>query len=278
MMRRPVDILVLSDLHLGTYGCQAKKLLGYLRSIDPQTVVLNGDIVDLWLFDETKWPSTHIQVLGIFMDYVRSHRPVYYLTGNHDDRFRSAVGFSYKNLHVRDELVLDVGDRRYWVQHGDRFDRSVSGAMRNMAVWGGRTYDRLVKANRDLNDWMDLFGWSRFNITKRIKDSTKKRVSKSDDLVQAGLDHACSIGCHGFICGHIHQPEDSMRPAGPDARPIHYLNSGDWVESCTSLEFRDGHWHLYRHPLETPILLTDFLVDRDLSDGIDVSFQSGRRD
>ena len=124
--RRKVDLVVLSDVHLGTYGCHAEALLGYLRSIDPRVLVLNGDIVDFWQLGRRPcWPQTHTDVLREILSLSRRGRKVYYLTGNHDDALRRHSGLSMGNLHLRDKLLLELDGRRVWIFHGDVFDLSL---------------------------------------------------------------------------------------------------------------------------------------------------------
>ena len=270
-MKRSIDILVLSDLHLGTFGAQAHKLLAYLDSIDPEMVVLNGDIVDIWLFDRDKFPKTHLKVLKYFINYVKEGKVVYYLPGNHDDDLRRFSGFVFENFHLKDEIVLNLKGKKTWFFHGDKFDKSVSGAMRGLAVMGGKAYDRLVKTNRDLNKWLDFLGMERTHFSRSLKSKTKKKVSEKVDFEQMSVDHAIENGYDVMVCGHVHKPGVWERKASKGKQKITYHNSGDWVESCTALEYNKGKWTLYTHPADEPAYYKTFLRDFKLSEEIDVS-------
>ncbi|MCB0768738.1 MAG: UDP-2,3-diacylglucosamine diphosphatase, partial [Flavobacteriales bacterium] len=126
-MKRPIDILVISDLHLGTYGCRAKELLAYLRSVKPAMVVLNGDIIDIWQFKKRYFPSSHMEVVKTILK-LASKVPVYYLTGNHDEALRRYSPARLGNLRLADKLVTVIDGRTYWFFHGDLFDATMKHA------------------------------------------------------------------------------------------------------------------------------------------------------
>jgi UDP-2,3-diacylglucosamine pyrophosphatase LpxH len=120
--KREVEVVVISDVHLGTYGCQAKALLRYLKSIRPKTLVLNGDIIDIWQFSKSYWPKAHMQVVKHILGLISKGVQVHYITGNHDEMLRRFTGFQMQNFSISNKLVMKLGNKQAWVFHGDVFD------------------------------------------------------------------------------------------------------------------------------------------------------------
>src|SRR6056297_3924575 len=121
-MKRELDIVILSDVHLGTYGCHAKELHNYLKSIQPKTLILNGDFIDIWQFRKRYFPKEHLQVIQRILKMSARGTKVYYITGNHDEALRRYSDFSSGNIHLRDKLELQLNGKSYWIFHGDIFD------------------------------------------------------------------------------------------------------------------------------------------------------------
>ena len=119
---RKIDLLVLSDVHFGTYGCQAKPLLKYLKSIDPKKIILNGDIIDIWQFNKRYWPKSHMRVVKYILTQIQRGKEFYYLIGNHDEMFRKFTGFQINNFKILNKKVLDLDRKKGWFFHGDVFD------------------------------------------------------------------------------------------------------------------------------------------------------------
>lgn len=242
--RRQVDLVVLSDVHLGTYGCHADALLDYLRGIDPRILVLNGDIIDFWqLRRRPCWPEAHTDILREILDLSRRGRKVYYLTGNHDDALRRYSGLSLGNLHLRDKLLLELDGRRVWIFHGDVFDLSLLHA-RWIARWGGVGYDLLIQINRWMNRGLVALGRRPYSLARRVKQGVKQAVKFVGDFEATATDLALEQGYDVVICGHIHVPQDRVERRG-DAE-VRYLNSGDWIENLTSVEYARGVWRLHQ--------------------------------
>lgn len=242
--KRNVDIVVISDVHLGTFGCHARELASYLKSVQPGRLILNGDIIDGWQFSKNYWPQSHSEVLRIIVDFMASGTPVYYLTGNHDEMLRKFSGFQLSNFHLVDKLILEENGEKFWFFHGDIFDLSV-----NYAKWiaklGGYSYDWLIILNRFINEILEKFGQEKVSISKKIKNSIKAAVKFSNDYERIAAEHAIEQGYDYVICGHIHQP--GIRTYETDNGKVTYLNSGDWIENLTALEYFDGKWSLYQH-------------------------------
>lgn len=115
MTKRPVEILILSDIHLGTYGCHAKELLNYLKSVKPEMIILNGDIIDIWQFSKKYFPESHMKVLRKIMKFVSSGTPVYYLTGNHDELLRKFADFEMGSLQLKNKLLMNIDGKQAWI-------------------------------------------------------------------------------------------------------------------------------------------------------------------
>jgi UDP-2,3-diacylglucosamine pyrophosphatase LpxH len=245
-MKRELDILVLSDIHLGTHGCRARDLIAYLRSVRPRMVILNGDIIDIWQFKKSYFPKSHMQVLKRLLK-LASKVPVYYITGNHDEALRRFSPAQLGNLQLVDKLVMEVDGERYWFFHGDIFDATMKHA-RWLAMLGGWGYDLLIRINTAVNWTLERMGRPRMSFSKRIKNSVKRAVSYISDFEETAARIAIHEGHDHVVCGHIHQP--TMRRISTPKGSVNYMNSGDWIENLTALEYADGRWRLYTH---TPV-------------------------
>lgn len=243
--KRKVDILVLSDVHLGTYGCHAKELLLYLKTIKPKTVVLNGDIIDIWQFSKRYWPKSHMKVVKQLMTWLSKGVKIYYITGNHDEMLRRFAGFKMGSLRIVNKLVLDLDEQnKAWFFHGDVFDVTMQHS-KWLAKLGAVGYDLLILINRIANFISErIFKRGKLSLSKKIKNGVKTAVKFINNFEQTAADIGISNGYQYVVCGHIHQPE--MRSIHNAHGSIEYLNSGDWIENLTALEYNDGNWRIYR--------------------------------
>lgn len=243
-MKREIDIVILSDVHLGTYGCHAKELLNYLKSIKVETLILNGDFIDMSQFRKRYFPKEHMQVIQRILKMAAKGTKVYYITGNHDDALRRYTDFSSGNIHLRDKLVLQLKGRTYWIFHGDIFDLFLS-----YSNWisrlGGKGYDWLVWLNRFVNKVRTTFGMSKMSLAKKVKSSMKEAVKFTKEFEDTAIRIAAEQDYDYVICGHIHRPQ--MRTTEIKGKRITYLNSGDWVENLTALEYKWGRWSIYEY-------------------------------
>lgn len=244
MRKRPVDIVVLSDLHLGTIGCHAVELVEYLTSIDPNKLILNGDIFDIWNFKKYYWPKTHMQVVKCFLSMMTNGTDIYYLTGNHDEVIRRISSLQLGPLFVKDKLVLDLDGEKCWIFHGDIFDITMK-QTKWVAKIGGKGYDLLILLNRMINYLLSKMGREKISLSGKIKDSVKKAVRFIDDFEVAAMDLAIQNSYDYVICGHIHQPK--IRGYENNEGSVIYMNSGDWIENLTALEYDGQEWLMYRH-------------------------------
>jgi len=242
--RRRVDTVIISDVHLGTYGCHAQELLRYLRSVAPRRLILNGDIIDGWQFSRSYFPTDHIRVVRELLKLMAKDVEVWYIAGNHDEFMRRFIGQDLANLHIDNKVVLELDGRKAWVFHGDVFDVSMRHS-RFVARLGGHGYDMLILLNRAVNHVLLKMGREKISLSKRIKDSVKAAVQFVDDYEDTAVHLGADQGYDYVVCGHIHRP--AMKELMVDGRPIAYLNSGDWVENLTALEYDCGQWRLYRY-------------------------------
>jgi UDP-2,3-diacylglucosamine pyrophosphatase LpxH len=243
--KRTPDIVVLSDVHLGTYGSHVVELLNYLKSIQPQTLILNGDIIDVWNFKKSYFPKEHLEVLRRIMKMSLNGTKVYYLTGNHDDLLRKFSDMSFGQIHLRNKLVFSIGGNTHWVFHGDVFDSSIHRA-KWLARLGGQGYDLLIRINRTINWTRNLLGLGPVSFSAKVKKKVKGAVKYISDFEQIAVDLAAEKGYDYVICGHIHLPQIRICE-GKNGKKVTYLNSGDWVEHLTALECRSGEWQLYTY-------------------------------
>jgi UDP-2,3-diacylglucosamine pyrophosphatase LpxH len=243
--KRKLDILVLSDVHLGTYGCHAKELLHYLKTIKPKIVILNGDIIDIWQFSKRYWPKTHMKVIKHLMEWMSKGVKIYYVTGNHDEMLRKFVGFKMGPLKIVNKVILQLDDNKTaWFFHGDVFDVTMQHS-KWLAKLGAVGYDTLILINSAANFISEkVFKKGKLSLSKKIKNSVKTAVKFVNNFEQTAADIGISNHYDYVICGHIHQPE--MREITNHHGKIMYLNSGDWIENLTALEYVNSEWKIYR--------------------------------
>lgn len=265
MEKRKVDLVVISDVHLGTYGCRAKELHQYLKSIKPKTLVLNGDIIDIWQFRKRYFPKSHLKVIKQIINLASKGTSVKYLTGNHDEMLRKFTDMQLGNFELLDKLVIELDGKRAWIFHGDIFDASIQNA-KWIAKLGGWGYDLLIGINGIYNYYREKMGKERYSFSKKIKNSVKKAVTYINSFEQVAADLAIDKGYYYVICGHIHQAQ--MRQVSTAKGSCVYLNSGDWVESLTALEYNNATWTVYQHTTydEANNSEEDEFVDIDLQD------------
>ncbi|WP_460681061.1 UDP-2,3-diacylglucosamine diphosphatase [Mucilaginibacter koreensis] len=271
MPKREVEIVVISDVHLGTYGCHAKELLRYLKSIKPKKVILNGDIIDIWQFSKSYWPEAHMKVVRRILKFVTEGIPVYYLTGNHDEMLRKFADFDLGTFQLLNKLVLPIDGKKAWIFHGDVFDVTMQHS-KWLAKLGAIGYDSLIVLNSMVNWGLTRMGKSKMSFSQRIKGRVKEAVKFINHFEQTAADLAVDKKYDYVLCGHIHHAEIRTITATNQSGSVLYLNSGDWVESLTALEYQNGTWTIFKYRPE------DFMAepeddagsDEDLDQKLDV--------
>jgi len=241
--KRKIDILVLSDIHLGTVGCRAEELSCYLKTIKPKTVILNGDIIDGWQFNKRYFPTSHMRIIKQFMGWLSKGITVYYISGNHDEVMRRFRGFQLGGLKIVNQLKIRKDGKNYWFFHGDVFDVLMKYS-KWLAKLGGFSYDMLIRVNTFVNKVSLGMGRKRVHLSKSVKDGVKSLVKFVDDFESTAAKMAIRNKMDYVVCGHIHAPQ--IRKIEYKEGSVMYLNSGDWIENMSSLEYSKGKWSVYR--------------------------------
>jgi UDP-2,3-diacylglucosamine pyrophosphatase LpxH len=232
--------IFLSDVHLGTKGCQAERLLDFLRHHEADTIYLVGDIVDGWqLRSGWYWPQSHNDVVQKLLRHARKGARVLYIPGNHDEFLRDYCGTHFGGIDVAETAIHVAADgRRYLVLHGDLFDIVIKHA-RWLALLGDKAYDVAIQVNTIVNSVRRAFGFTYWSLSQWAKLKVKNAVKFIGEFEQALAAEAARHKVDGVICGHIHHAvirEDL---------DIRYINCGDWVESCTAaVEHPDGRFEI----------------------------------
>lgn len=243
MGKRSLDICVVSDVHLGTYGCHAKELNKYLKKINPKILILNGDIIDIWQFKKRFWPETHMKVIQRIVKMINNGTQVHYLTGNHDEMLRRFANFELNNFKIDNKLVLEMDGKKMWFFHGDVFDITMKHS-KWLAKLGGWGYDLLILLNRFVNFVSEnILRRGKVSLSKKIKSGVKQAIKFIDDFEATAIDIAIDNGYDYVACGHIHQPV--IKEVETEKGKVTYLNSGDWVENLTALEYNNGEWSIF---------------------------------
>ena len=242
--KREVELVVISDIHLGTYGCHAEELLRYLKTIKPKKIILNGDIIDMWQFSKRYWPKSHMQVIKHLTGLLAKNTKIVYLPGNHDEMLRKFAGFRLGSFQIDNKVVLKLNGKRAWIFHGDVFDVTMKFS-KWLAKLGAIGYDILIIINTIVNWFLTRMGRGKISLSKRVKDSVKSAIKFIHDFEKTAADIAIENGYDYVVCGHIHHPE--IKSIKTEKGEVTYLNSGDWVENLTTLEYHEGRWKIYRY-------------------------------
>lgn len=239
-----LEVVVISDVHLGTYGCHAKELISYLKTIKPRLLILNGDIIDGWAFSKRYFPASHMEVINEFFRLLNEGTKIVYITGNHDEFLRRYSDTQMGEIWLTDKLLFELDGKKHWVFHGDVFDNTTKGYAKFIAKLGGKGYDMLILLNQAINYTLRLFGRSKISLSKRVKNSVKEAIKFISDFEQTASELAIENKYDVVICGHIHQPMDKM--IENEKGSVRYLNSGDWIENLTALEYNNKEWTLFK--------------------------------
>lgn len=248
--RRSYRTVWISDVHLGTKGCNAELLIDFLDNVDSETMYLVGDIIDGWrLKKKFYWPSAHNDIVWRIMKRARRGTRVVYIPGNHDEMFRQFTGLNFGGIEIRRAAFHDTADgRRLMVLHGDEFD-AVMLSHRWLAFVGDHAYHFMMKCNVAVNTvrrWMGKPYWSLSKAAKHKVKNAVEFIGKYEEVVARA---AGERGVDGVVCGHIHTAE--FRMFEHNGKPVEYWNDGDWVEGCNALvEHHDGRMEILHWPEE----------------------------
>ena len=249
--------IFISDVHLGSYGCQAEKLLNFLQNTTCDQLFLVGDIIDGWqMRGRVYWPESHERVMKQLLEIAKTGTKVRYITGNHDEFLRNYGALQFDTIEIVDEYRLRNKDgREFLVIHGDQYD-VITKYARWISTLGDVGYNLLLRINVVVNKVRSLLGYDYWSFSKWVKDSVKQAVSYVGDF-EATVASVCNQrGYAGIICGHIH------KAANREVGGVRYLNCGDWVESCTAiLHTHDGQFQVIEHDAMEKANAADFQAD-----------------
>jgi len=245
MQKRSVDVTVVSDLHLGTYACHAAEFLSYLKSISPRLLILNGDIIDGWQFSKHYFPPVHMGVIQEIFQLLSEGTRVIYVTGNHDEVLRRYSDLQLGNFQLTDKVVVEINGKMTWIFHGDVFDHANTGLAKWWGKLGSNGYAILLAFNRCINWFMKMAGKEKISLSKRVMEQFNRRFVKISAFETKIAELAIEKNYNSVICGHIHQPQ--KRRIDTEKGSVVYLNSGDWVEHLTALEYYNNDWHIYQY-------------------------------
>ena len=245
MQKRPVEIAVISDLHLGTYASRATEFATYLKSIDPRLLILNGDIIGGWQFSKRYFPQGHIAAIKEIMNLLTKGIRVVYITGNHDEMLRRYSNLELGNFLLTDKIAIEINGKKTWIFHGDVFDHTTTGQAKLWGKLGSNGYAILLGFNKCINYVLKLFGREKVSLSKKIMEQFNRRFIKIDEFETKIAEAAIEKNFDTVICGHIHQPQ--KRIFKNEKGSVCYLNSGDWMEHMTALEYVDNDWRLYTY-------------------------------
>jgi UDP-2,3-diacylglucosamine pyrophosphatase LpxH len=246
MSKRELEIVAISDVHLGTYGCHAEELNNYLKSIKTNILILNGDIFDGYVFYKKYFDKHQLEFIRIILQFLKNNTKVYYITGNHDDFLRDFDTIEFNNFIKDDKLILTINGKKYWIFHGDVFDISVKGKLgKFLTKIGGKSYDFIIYLNRKINLLLKKINKKPFSLSKKIKENVKRAIKYISDFEKLSCEHGIDKEFDYVINGHIHEPK--IVEFKNEKGSIIYMNSGDWVENLTSLEFDGIGWKIHRY-------------------------------
>ena len=241
---RELEVTVISDIHLATHACKHKKVLKYLKSIQPKILVLNGDIIDSWRFSRNYFPKGHLKVIRQIIKMMERGIMVYYITGNHDEFLRKFNQFNIGNLKVMNQLILDLDSQKTWIFHGDIFDLVIH-ETKWLARLGAASYGFITLINQLVQKIIGLFSKKEIYLFKSIKKRTNREKPAPTAFERKIGEVAEMLGYQTVICGHTHIPRDKWITTR--GKPIHYLNCGDWTENFTAVEYANQEWRLHFH-------------------------------
>ena len=260
MKKRKLEIAVISDVHLGTYDSYADELLAYLCSIQPKVLVLNGDIVDIWQFKKSYFPTSHLNVIKKIVSMASKGTEVHYIMGNHDEAPKTFANISLGNIKFSRKLVLNLNGKKMWFFHGDVFDIPwING--RWIAQLGSFGFGLLVTINKMNNWFLKRLGREKYSLAGKIKKDEKKSEKYISNFEETVIDVAIQNRFDCVICGHIHKPKKAL--VENRGGTVTYLNSGDWVENLTALEYSLKRWKMYHYKNDK---LSPFFMDEALKE------------
>jgi len=258
LKKRKIEVAVISDAHLGTPNCHANELLNYLNSIQPKTLVLNGDIIDSSQTKDKDFPSSHLKVIRKILGMAAKGTEVVYLMGNHDQSLRRFNKNLTKILKINHKLTMTLDGKKAWFFHGDVFDMDTKNS-KWLAKLGSAGYNLLLRINRFMHWFCIKIGRKRFTLSSKFKKGLKTYLKAIDNFEKTVTELAIDNGYFYVICGHTHIPKKEVFIT--EKGKCTYLNSGDWIENLTALEYSFKRWKVYKYNHDK---LIPFFADEEL--------------
>ena len=225
-----IDALFISDVHLGTKGSNADKLLEILKQYQPDTLFLVGDIIDGWMLKRKfRWSQSHTNVIRKILSYSKNGTKVIYIPGNHDEFLREYLDMNFGNIEIHNEYIYN----NTYITHGDLYDGVVK--LKWLGILGSIGYDFAISIDRRLKSWGYKRSLSKY-LKGKVKEAIKFMTSYEEEIVRQGIKH----DCHTVICGHIHHPEDKI------INGVRYLNSGDWIENNSYIIYNNNEYKVIK--------------------------------
>jgi UDP-2,3-diacylglucosamine pyrophosphatase LpxH len=223
-----IKYLILSDIHLGIKDSKTKELLKFIDKYNPENIILNGDIIDGWAIHRgSKIKKNHIKVISKLFN-LSNKTKITWVRGNHDDFLENFINLSIGNIHVVEDLIIEINNKKYYVFHGDLIDIFIT-KYKWLAHIGSIGYDLALFVNRIYNKYRNLRGFKYYSISIKLKNSIKFATNYINNFEETAVNIAISKNCNGVICGHIHNPEIRK------INNIDYINSGDWIENMSAI-------------------------------------------
>ena len=239
---REAEIVVISDLHLGTHACKATELNHYLKNIRTKTLVLNGDIIDAWRFSRNYFPKSHFKVIRQIIKMLEKGTEVFYVTGNHDEFLRKLENATIGKLKIVNQLLLDLDGQKTWIFHGDILDPVIH-KTKWLAKTGAALYGFVTITNKIINLFLKSLIHKPIILYKAMNSRSSKSEQKFNKFEEALARMATERDVDVVICGHTHKPKDKILKY--KQKEVRYINTGDWVENFTASEYRNGNWNLF---------------------------------
>ena len=273
-MDRPYyQTVVLSDIHVGSEHSKFKEAITFLKSVNCATLILNGDIIDGWKLKKSgvKWKKSYTDFLKVLMKQMnKNDSEIVYVRGNHDDFLDQVAPFRFAQISIVKDYVYESFGKRYFVLHGDIFD-TITANMRWLAKLGDVGYSILLWINKHYNHYRLKRGKGYYSLAQIIKQKVKTAVSYISDFEKELVTLARNLHFDGIICGHIHHPANTFYDG------IHYLNSGDWVESLSALvQKTDGTWEIIHYEDICAEIKTDMIDEVLLTEADENTLYSSR--
>ena len=215
-----------------------------MKSINPEKIILNGDIIDIWQFSKRHWNKYHTKVIKQLLKFISNGTDVHYVVGNHDESFRRFLNLELDGFKITNKLKLDIDGKKAWFFHGDVFDVTMQHS-RWITRLGGFSYDALIFLNSSVNRILGVLGRDKLSFSKTIKNKVKAAVAYINKFEDTVGEIAIRNGYDYVVCGHIHQP--CIKTIKNKNGAVEYLNSGDWIENLTALEYNDKTWKIFEY-------------------------------